>query len=365
MRTAVDHVPSLLVPARVTSSGRPGATVTASALVAGLLASLGLGTSPVAAMADPNALSAAAIAPGTIFAANPGAGGTGTGPGYITMYRPGASGNARPEATITAGIDDPSSLTFDPTGDLWVSNETTATAVEYSKAELAKASPVPTITISADASGDFSIPWGITFDPSGDIWLADNGTSSLMEFTTAELAKSGSPAPRVTISPNISSNSLSGPCQPALDSSGDLWTGNYNLSNVVEFTKAVLAKSGSPAARVTISSKRLFNSCRPVFDSAGDLWIASFGLDNVVEFTKAELAKSGSPAPKVIISSTGAVCGDVVLDPSGNLWVPDQNGSVVEYTKAELAKSGSPTPARIIAGAATGLKGDWAVAVEP
>jgi hypothetical protein len=80
---------------------------------------------------------------GTIFVANEGDYGGGTGPGSITFYRPGASGNARPEGTITKGVDGPSGFAFDSSGDLWVANGT-GTVVEYSRADVATASPVPT-----------------------------------------------------------------------------------------------------------------------------------------------------------------------------------------------------------------------------
>jgi hypothetical protein len=84
--------------------------------------------------------------PGTIFVANstaalPPGQPVGAGPGSITVYRPGATGDARPEAVITAGVDGPGELAFDASGDLWVANLTSSTVVEYSRAELATASP--------------------------------------------------------------------------------------------------------------------------------------------------------------------------------------------------------------------------------
>jgi hypothetical protein len=43
------------------------------------------------------------------------------------------------------------------------------------------------------------------------------------------------------------------------------------------------------------------------FDSSGDLWVLSSGDNALVEYTKAELAKSGSPTPASIIK--GAATG--------------------------------------------------------
>jgi hypothetical protein len=112
------------------------------ALVAGALASTGLTTPPAAVAATSGALGGAGPAPGTIFVANAGAGAQGaggTGRGSVTLYRPGATGNERPETVITKGIDGPGSITLDSSGDLWVANES-GNVVEYSRADLANAS---------------------------------------------------------------------------------------------------------------------------------------------------------------------------------------------------------------------------------
>jgi len=287
--TATQRALAAPVPAPPARHRRKRATVGCAALVAGVLAGTGMCAPPAEAAAVQRSATAV-TAPGTIFVANAGAGNGagGTGLGSVSVYRPGATGNARPELVITAGVNGPGDLTFDPSGNLWVSNSSSGTVVEYSEAELSKVSPVPTVTISPPTGTG-----GIAFWPSGDLWVgSSNGV--VVEFTKAQLAKSGSPAPKVTIT-------LPEQCSLALDRSGDLWVGNMGPS-VSEWAKAQLAKSGSPAPRVTISSTSLNWPCRPAFDSAGDLWAANNYGDTVVEFTKAQLAKSGSPAPRVTVT---------------------------------------------------------------
>lgn len=329
-------------------------TVACAALVAALLTSAGLGAPPAAATTS-GALSASGPPAGTIFVANAGAdgdGSSGTGPGSVTMYRPGAGGNAHPEAVITKGIAGPNSITFDSLGDLWVANQTAGTIVEYSRAGLAQASPVPTVTIPFLAGG-------LSFDPSGDLWASSG--SEAVEFTKSQLARSGTPKPVVIY---VSASS----CSPTFDAAGNLWLGSGGDS-LYEFAKAELTRSGSsPAPKVTISWVELDSPCKPTFDRSGDLWVASYDAPNtVVEFTKSQLARSGSQTPKVVISSSvlnGS--GDVAVSSGGDLWVPNSgNNTVVEFTKSQLAMSGSPAPALTIAGPATGLNWPWAVAIEP
>ena len=286
---------------------RPG-LVGSAVLVAAVLASTAPSALPAAAAPTSMGPGAAVSAPGMIFVANAGSAGQGTGNGSVTGYRPSATGNARPVVLITAGINGPHSLTFDRSGDLWVVNGNNA-VVEYSRAELTKASPSPTVTISSPA------PNGVGFDASGDMWVVD-----------------------------INANSLA-----------NSW--------LVEFTKAQLAKSGDPKPVVTIGNPNL---CSPVFDRSGDLWTGSPG-STVFEFTKAQLAKSGSPIPWVTLSSEDlSEPGDIAVDASGDLWVPNAGTTtLLEFTKSELAKSGPQAPAKTIAGPATAMNNPWAVAIQP
>ncbi len=352
MSTRAGHPHFCLASSR--TSRRPRRTVGATTLVACVLASTGLGTSPAAAASALGSLSAPGPVPGTIFVVNGGGAGGGTGLGSVTLYPPGATGNARPEAVVAKGMDLPGSLALDSSGDLWVAN-TGGTVVEYSKAELASASPAPTVTISSLV---FETPGGLAFDASDNLWVADPGSDTMFEFAKAQLAKSGAPKPAVTLSPNG--------CSPEFDRSGNLWEGSSGNS-LSELAKAQLTKSGFPEPKVTIISNSLSSPCKPAFDRSGNLWVGNYYTVTVVEFTEAELARSGSPAPKVVISSHGMISpGDVAVDSSGNLWVPSAgNNTVLEFTKAQVTKSGSPAPALTVAGPATELNWPWAVAIYP
>ena len=308
-------------------SRRPG-RATWAALVAGIVASTGMATPPAVAAATSGGPGSTGQVPGTILVADPGVvdGGDAVGPGFVTLYQPGASGHASPEVVVTKGMAGPGGIAFDSSGDLWVANES-GHVVEYGRAELAKASPVPTVTLSYGGGG-------LAFDPSGNLWVI-NG-SVVVEFTKAEIAKSGSPKPV---------RSLPDSCSVAFDPDGDLWEGSTS-DTVAEFTKAQLAKSGSVSPAVVITSADLNGPCKPAFDRLGDLWAGNYNTDTVVEFTKAQLAKTTTLAPKVVISSPqNETPGDVAFDVSGDLWVPTMGlHTVVEYTRAQLGKSGVPVP---------------------
>ena len=365
--SAVDSPFSPPAPARGAWRSRGPGSVAWAAVVAGMVASTGLVTSPVAAVTTSKALGRAGPAPGTIFIANAGAdafAAAGTGPGSVTLYRPGARGNARPEAVLTVGIDGPAGVATDSSGDLWVANDDSVSAqfadvpgtvVEYGKSELADASPVPTVTIKVPHS-----PLEIAFDPSGDLWLDYRQANTVVELAKAQLARSGSPEPRVSLRVNPDD------CGVAFDPSGNLWVGS-DEDWLSEWAKAELTKSGAPAPQVTISSDTLAAPCRPTFDSLGNLWVGSYDGSNAVEFTKAELVKSGSQAPRVNNDSMSLFRpGQLAVSASGSLWVPNaEANTVVEFARRQLVKSGFPSPVVTIAGPAAGLNWPLAVAIEP
>lgn len=208
-----------------------------------------------------------------------------------------------PPVTIFAGsgaLANPFGMAFDSLGNLWVVSNAWGKVYEYTKSQLASSGgPTPVKTIS-----DFpSTPiFGVAFDASDDLWVST--VKSVVEFSKAELAKT-SPEPTVTIS-------SSGGAQLVFDTSGDLWMvtgggpdcfGTPCTNEVVELTKAQLSASGSPSPAVTISSTKagaagsLYGPYSLAFTPSGDLWVENFNNNTTVEFARDQLSKSGSPAP--------------------------------------------------------------------
>ena len=160
-----------------------------------------------------------------------------------------------PVTTISDFPSTPLSDAFDAAGDLWVSTDTSV--VEFSKAELATASPAPTVTISTSGGAQ------LVFDPSGDLWIVTGGgpdcfgtpcSNEVLEFTKDQLSTSGSPTPTVTINSTKTgpTGSIYGPYSLAFTSFGNLWVENFDNDTTVEFGKDQLSTSGSPTPLRTI-----------------------------------------------------------------------------------------------------------------
>ena len=114
-------------PARVAGRPRHLGRVGGAALAAGIVASVGLGTSPATAVASFRAFGAAGPVPGTIFSCQRGRGRQwlrGHRPRVHHRVPPRRGGRRPPEAVITKGLDGPNSVTFDAMADLWVASQT-------------------------------------------------------------------------------------------------------------------------------------------------------------------------------------------------------------------------------------------------
>ena len=215
----------------------------------------------------------------------------------VTAYGASASGDARPIATLTLGLDIPDCATFDAAGDLWVVNFNGRSVVEYASNAFSGGPQAPERTISSDSSGSLNSPAGCTFDHSGDLWVANDLTNTVVEYAPGTPA-SGAQVPIATISSD-GSDSLSGPVALAFDPSGDLWVANYDNSTVVEYTVSDLA-SGSQVPAVTISADAsgVLNSPLGIaFDRSGDLWVAANLSDKLLEYARSGLATGPRPPP--------------------------------------------------------------------
>jgi sugar lactone lactonase YvrE len=310
---------------------------------------------------------ATAVATAT-YTQRPGSGGMWVGNGAITQYKAGqlASSTSAPAATAIFPTGNNAGVAFDAAGNLWVSELTTNVIVEFTASQLATSgNPTPAVTLSANA-GSVAFPGGLAFDAAGNLWVANEDDSSVVEFAASQLTSSGSPVPAVTIS--ASAGSLKLPAGLAFDASGNLWVANIIGNTVVEFTPGQLAASGAPKPAITLSANgaSLGTPRAPAFDASGNLWVLNVDSNTVSEFTRSQLTTTGSPVPAVMLTSAGGSLEGptgLAFDASGDLWITNGDGdTIVEFTGGQLV-SGSPTPAVIISGSS--VDGPWGLAFDP
>jgi len=220
------------------------------------------------------------------------------------------SANPTPAVTISSNagsLNGPAGLAFDWAGNLWVANSGNNTLVRYTVTQLQGAvSPVPFVTL-IDTLPNSLAGWGLAFDQFNNLWVTNPTLSTVVEFSAGQLSASSRTAPTVTLAANA--GSLNGPLGLAFDASGNLWVVNSGSGTVAEFTE--LTSSGSPVPAVTLSAAPggLEGPTAITFDSQGDLWVSNTGGGgSVEEFAAASgLGQSGPRAANVILSGSGGI----------------------------------------------------------
>jgi sugar lactone lactonase YvrE len=241
-------------------------------------------------------------------------------------------------------IEGASGLALDPTGGMWIAEDTDS-LLYYTAAQLATGGNLaPTRVLVTTGAGAIL---SLAFDATGNLWSTDQAKSTLYEFSPAQLATGGTVTPAVTISSAL--GSLIRPWELAFDAHGNLWVASYNDSGVVGYSPSQLAASGAPVPFAALShAKGTSGPLGVAFDGHGNLWVATIG-DTVAMYTPDELTAIGSPNPAVVITSAGLSAPlSLAFDDSGNLWVANNNSGLVRFDANQIATGGHLTPAATI-----------------
>ncbi|HUA92506.1 MAG TPA: hypothetical protein VL991_08060 [Terracidiphilus sp.] len=272
----------------------------------------------------------------------------------------------------------PQGVVFDANGDLWVIDGGTVAAggavqpalYEFTAAQLAALStnnsPSPNITIQ---SADLVFPQQAVFDAKGNLWVSDNGANSVFVFTPAQLAATNNDAsPNITITSNPA---FTGPLGITFDATGDLWVANNGTTTIFEFKAANLPQSSGSVSLtpdVTLSDDGNGSIQAPwalIFDSKGDLWSSNANSPStIVEFSPSSLTASGSPTPAATLSpvmqgmnATLSAPNGIAFDNLGDLATISSASpfGIAFFGQTMLTEGGINDPDLLIVGSATTL----------
>jgi len=277
-------------------------------------------------------------------------------------------------AAVLAACKHKTTATPDTKG-LWIANGPNVVEFVPNQLKGGVQNVAPQRNISSAALG---APQGVTFDSAGNLWVMDpeanvNGaaTPALVKFSAAQLAAlamSNAPEPTAI----ITSTSLAFPQQSVFDAAGNQWVSDHNNNTILVFTAAQLAMTGTNnlMPTVVISSAAFNGPLGIVFDGAGNLWVANNGEvpgnnnttspvgTSIVEFAKANLPAVPTTGmltpmltPSITLTDNGqnSIQGpwELAFDSMGNLWSSNAATpfTLVEFAKTSLAMTGTPTPA--------------------
>ncbi len=227
------------------------------------------------------------------------------------------------------GVNAPNALAIDGSGNVWITNNGTSTVTELAN------SGAPATGSPFSAGGmDGLVGIAIDLNSPGNAWIANDLTAST--GSVIELSSTGtlvSPSP-------FTGGGIGSPNGIAIDGLGDVWVTNSNNNTVSE-----LLSSGSAHANSPYSGGGLNAPAAIAIDASGDAWIANTGTNTVSELTSTGAPTSGvgyagggSPYSGSLNSPTG-----IAIDHSGDAWVPNAGGqSVAEFLSTGSTPSGSP-----------------------
>ncbi|MGI0078566.1 MAG: NHL repeat-containing protein [Nitrososphaerales archaeon] len=320
--------------------------------------------------------------------------------GESNFTSPGYSNSCFGSLTVNPScLDNPWGLAFDSSGNLWVSDNTQYRILEFKtpftngeNASVALGQPNLNSagTGNTPTASNLNQPAGISFDSSGNLWVADTLWNRVLEFKaplltgenaslvlgqdnfTSGISANWAPGcPHGTDCPTASS--LSVPFDVKVDSSGNVWVADKGVDRILEFTPpftnggSASLVLGSTSFTTWGSQGRFYCSvvtpnqyCLSIpysmaFDSSGKMWVADTGYNRVVSFNppfstnqNASIVLgfpdfvSTGPISQTANSSNLLVSGGVAIDSSGNVWVSDSGQNrVVEFPASATASSSS------------------------
>ncbi len=190
-------------------------------------------------------------------------------------------------------------------------------------------------TSSSVVAGSSPKVEGIAVDASGNTYVAEAATGSLVEL------------PGTTLGSGLSST----PYQVAVDGAGNVYVANASGNNIEEFASAASTTGAAPIATYSSALGENFSNPQGVaIDGAGNLYIADTGNGRVIEMPigngVAETLGTGFKAPV-----------SVAVDASGNVYVADAGNTDIEKI---VPSTGAQSAVALLSGAAP-----VSVAVDP
>ncbi|MFN7998921.1 MAG: hypothetical protein U0Q18_35180 [Bryobacteraceae bacterium] len=255
-------------------------------------------------------------------------------------------------AATSAGIGGPVGLTFDSSGNLYIADQYNNRIRKISGGTISTISGNGTDGYSGDGSSatsaELSNPAGMTFDSSGNLYIADAGNyvvrkvagGNISTFAGVHSAGAGYSGDGAA----ATSAQLYNPSGVAFDSAGNLYIADpgNNVIRMVATNGNISTFAGNNGAGYsgdggTATSASLNNPNDVAFDSSGNLYIADSGNHVVrkvsVGGTITTVAGTGASGysgdGKLAINATLNTPKGIALDSSGNLYIADSFNSVI------------------------------------
>jgi len=265
----------------------------------------------------------------------------------------------------SSSFNNPIGLAFDSAGNLWVADSGNNRVLNYSSSSFGINRPNATTVLgqSSFTAGGFSTTAttlraasALTFDSSGNLWVADEDNSRILEYAPPFTAGQASSlvlgqSSFTTGGTGTNTTTINTPDALAFDSSGNLWVSDQGNNRILEYTppftkgqaaSLVLGHSSFTQASPGTNTTALNNPISVIFDSSGNLWVSDQNNNRILRYSPPFV---NNTAANLVIGQTSFTTGtagtstsmlnnpaNIAFDSSGNLWVADDgNNRILEY----------------------------------
>ncbi len=281
---------------------------------------------------------------------------------------------------LSSGLDGPTGLAFDSSGNLYIVNDgnNTITVIPKTTGTIFGQSVTANTPVKLNIpTGLLNGPYDLAFDQAGNLYVTNWGNGSTITVipkTTGTVFGQS-----VTANTPVKLNAGAGLVYPtalAFDSSGNLYIandGNSTITVIPKTTGTVFGQSNN--LTIKLSSGLLDGPFGMAFDLSGNLYIANANNNTITVIPKTTGTIFGQPVtantPVKLNIPTGLLNGpyDLAFDQVGNLYVgSESNNTITVIPKTTGTIFGQPvtanTPVKLNAGA-VGLVYPSALAFDP
>jgi len=221
-------------------------------------------------------------------------------------------------------------LTIDINGNVWVTNQQTA-SVNSGSGGVSELSSSGAVISPAGGyyGGGVYFPVAVSSDTDGNIWIANLGSD-----TASKLNNSGS---AISGSGGFGAAELAGPCAVALDENNNAWFADQYAGTG---STTSISSSGSQADEITSGG---YQPCGVAIDkigvssgsSQGHVWIANYSTnDSSIPGSVSELTLNNNGSTTVTSSGYYSVGGldhpnGIAIDGAGHVWVTNYQGNTL------------------------------------
>jgi sugar lactone lactonase YvrE len=258
-------------------------------------------------------------------------------------------------SATNAGIRSPNGIVFDSSNNYYISDNTRVRKITISTGIISTYVGTGSTTYNGDggiaSSASLYSPTGLAIDTSNNIYIADKGNNRIRKVISSTsiistIAGTGNTASNgeVNAADNIAATSgiLYGPAGIAVDSSGNLYIGDFNNHRIRKVTSSTSiistiagtgtgGHSGDGGAATSALIRRPYNVN---LDASGNIYFGDYNGNNVIRKITVSTGIISTVAGNKIGGSYSGDGGaatsaslnypaDVILDYSGNLYITD------------------------------------------